>query len=439
MNHLRKWCFQMKNWFSSLTMFSSVQWLFFIFANTILVPISVANAFQLPLETMAMMLRTSLIFTGIACVFQGWIGHKFPLMEGPSGLVWGLILNLGLSAQSLGMDLAEIGGGIATGILLSCAVSILLVLFNGVKFLKWMFSPMVMSVYLFLLTFQLIFIFFEGMLEFNNDGTIHVPISLFSIFIAIFVTILKTKGNVTISNFSILIGIVVGWIGFEWLFEQNATGMKTSGDMEFILFPLGEPNLQVGIITVSFIAGLLNLSNTIVSVQTAASLYKKQANESQMGRSIYVTSIFTAIGTVFGQVSYTPFTSTIGFLQSTRIFNREPFLIGGGLLTIIGMIPSFATFLTHMPFTVGNAVLFVAYMQLFGTAYSSLKGEVFNSNTIFRLAAPVLLGVSLMNTSPTVFSNLPVHIQPLVSNGMIMGMLLSIFLEKLVNWERLKR
>jgi len=439
MNHPRKWCYQMKKWFSSLTFFSSFQWIFFIFANVILVPISVANAFQLPPETMAMMLRTSLIFTGIACIFQGWIGHKFPLLEGPSGLIWGLILNLGLSAQSLGMDLAEIGGGIATGILLSCVVSIILGLFNGVKFLKWIFSSMVMSVYLFLLTFQLIFIFFEGMFAFNNDGTIHVPISLFSLFIVIFVTILKIKGNVTISNFSILIGIVVGWIGFEWLFEQNGTGVKRVGDMEFVLFPLGEPNLQLGIIAVSFIAGLLNLSNTIVSVQTAASLYKKQANEKQMGRSICVTSIFTAIGTVFGQVSYTPFTSTIGFLQSTRIFNREPFLIGGGLLTIIGMIPSFATFLTHMPFTVGNAVLFVAYMQLFGTAYNSLQGEVFNSNTIFRLAAPILLGISLMNTSPTIFSNLPILIQPLVSNGLIMGMLLSIILEKLVNWEILKR
>jgi xanthine/uracil permease len=428
----------MNRWFSSLTMFSSVQWLFFIFANTVLVPIAVGNAFQLPPETIAMMLRTSLILTGMACMIQGWLGHKFPIMEGPSGLIWGLILNLGLSAHSLGMSPFEIGGGIATGLLLACLVSILLVVFNGVKILKWIFQPMVKSVYLFLLTFQLIFIFFEGMFKLNDDGSIHIPISLYSVAIVIFVTLLTMKGNRFISNFSILIGIVVGWIGYELIFPQEVGLSLKSMEIEWTLFPLGEPNFQIGIIVVSFIAGILNLSNSIVSIQTAASLYKQQANDKQIGRSIYITSIMTIIGTMFGQVAFTPFTSTIGFLQSTKIYNREPFILGGGLLTAIGVIPFIATFLTQMPFTVGNAVLLVAYMQLFGTAMNSLKGEVFNSNTIFRIALPILFGVSLMKVPPSIFSNLPVMIQPLISNGLIMGMLLSILLEKLVKWDSLK-
>ena len=31
-------------------------------------------------------MRSSLIFTGVACVIQGWKGHKYPIMEGHSGL-----------------------------------------------------------------------------------------------------------------------------------------------------------------------------------------------------------------------------------------------------------------------------------------------------------------------------------------------------------------
>ncbi|WP_433957392.1 uracil/xanthine transporter [Cytobacillus horneckiae] len=422
----------MNKFFSSLTMVSSVQWVFFIFANTVVIPISIANAFQLPADIMAMMIRASLIFTGIACVLQGWKGHRFPIMEGHSGLLWGVILNLGLSASALGMSLETIGGGIATGVLLACVVTILLAVFGGLSILQSIFNPMVMSVYLFLLTFQLIFIFFEGMLKITENGSIDAKVSLYSLCLALLVAVLKVKGNQVISNFSILIGLLGGWAGYVLLFGNESGGMEQSAP--FTLFPLGQPNLEMGIVVVTFVAVLLNLSNTFASITSAEKLLQRKANKKDFRSSMLITSFFSIIGTGFGLVPYTPFTSSIGFLQSTRIYDRKPFFIGGALLTIIGLIPVLGAFLSMMPVTVGNAVLFIAYMQLFGTAFSSLNGREFNSNTIFRLAAPVLMGISIMNISPAVFSELPILLQPFVSNGLIMGVIISIILEKIVNW-----
>ncbi|MDQ0272878.1 uracil/xanthine transporter [Cytobacillus purgationiresistens] len=422
----------MKKYLSSMTMVSSVQWMFFIFANTVVVPLSIANAFELPPETMAMMIRASLIFTGVVCILQGWIGHRYPLMEGHSGLLWGVILNLGLSASALGMGLETIGGGIATGVLLACGVTLLLAAFGGISILQSIFNPMVMSVYLFLLTFQLMFIFFKGMLKITEQGTIDIWVSLFSVCLAILVAFLKLKGNQMISNFSILIGLLGGWAVYALLFGNEAGGIAQSAP--FTLFPLGMPNLEFGIVAVAFVAVLLNLSNTFASLTAADKLLKRKAEKKDYRSSMFITALFTIIGTGFGLVPYTPFTSTIGFLQSTRIYDRKPFFIGGGLLTIIGLIPVLGAFLSMMPVTVGNAVLFIAYMQLFGTAFSSLNGKEFNSNTIFRLAAPVLIGISIMNVSPVVFSELPILLQPFISNGLIMGMIISIILEKVVDW-----
>lgn len=420
--------------FGTVTIFSSVQWLFFIFANTVMIPISVGTVFQLPGETIAMMLRDSLVFTGLASIFQGWKGHRYPLMEGHSGLLWGVILNLGLSASSLGMSYTEIGGGIATGVLLASAVTLILAAFNGISLLKSIFNPMVMSVYLFLLTFQLIFIFFKGMMKVSEQGTIDVPVTLYSFALVIFVSLLKLKGNTTISNFSILIGLLAGWIGYDLLFTSEAQQGAPAGDMNFTLFPLGQPNLEMGIIAVAFFAGMMNLSNTVASISAGDQLYKKESGKREYRGSIFITAVFTVIGSGFGLVPYTPFTSSIGFLQSTRILMKTPFFLGGALLAVIGLIPPLGSWLAGMPVTVGNAVLFVAYLQLFGTAFNSLSGKVFNSDTIFRLAAPVLIGISLMNTPPALFSDLPVLIQPFLSNGLIMGVLISILLEKLVNW-----
>lgn len=420
--------------FGTVTIFSSVQWIFFIFANMVMIPISVGTVFQLSSDTIAMMMRASLIFTGLACIFQGWKGHRYPLMEGHSGLLWGVILNLGLSANSLGMNYNEIGGGIATGVLLASAVTLVLAAFNGISLLKSIFSPMVMSVYLFLLTFQLIFIFFKGMLKITGQGTIDIPISLYSFALVIFVSLLKLKGNGVISNFSILIGLLVGWVGYNLMFINEGQPSAIPGETNFTLFPLGQPNLEFGIIAVAFFAGLMNLSNTVASISSADTLFKKESGKREYRRSILITAVFTVIGSGFGLVPYTPFTSSIGFLQSTRILKKEPFYLGGGLLTVIGLIPPLGSLLAGMPITVGNAVLFVAYLQLFGTAFNSLNGKIFNSNTVFRLAAPVLIGISLMNTTPSLFADLPVLIQPFVSNGLIMGVLISILLEKMVNW-----
>jgi xanthine/uracil permease len=297
------------------------------------------------------------------------------------------------------------------------------------------FSPMVMSVYLFLLSCQLIFIFFKGMFPLADDGTIMIPESIFSLVIVVFVSILKIRGTGLISNFSILIGIVVGWLFYELLFLEDVEQVVQSAGVAFKWFPLGKPNLEVGIVFVSFFAMILNLSNTVTSISTVGNFYKNiEVSKKQFSQSIIVTSISSGLGSCFGLVPYTPFTSSIGFLQSTQIFSRKPFFIGGGLISLIGVIPVFSTFLATMPISVGNAVLFVAYLQLFGTAYNSLNGKLFNSNTVFRLAVPVLIGLSLMNMPANVFTSLPAMVQPFISNGLIIGVLLSIVLERTVNW-----
>jgi len=381
-------------------------------------------------------LRSSFIFTGIACILQGLIGHRFPLMEGHSGVIWGLVLNLFLSASAMGVSLETIGGGVATGMLLAGAVIIVLGAFNLLSIMRVIFTPMVMTVFLFLLTFQLIFIFIEGMLKFTDDGMLDIPVSLFSIGVVLFVCLLKIKGNRTIGNFSILIGIVVGWALYSFVFPSSASAILPSAVWHIPIFPFGAPNWHTGIVLVTFIASLVNASNTITAVEAAAHLFREKVSEKQVRISYLLTASYSVIGSILGLVAYAPFASSIGFLESTQIWSRKPFLIGGALLSILGLIPYAGGMLATMPITVANAVLFAAYMQLFGTSLKSVQGVEFNSVTIHRLAVPVLAGVGIMAIGADRFANLPVLIQPLVTNGFIVGVLLSIAMEKLIRWNR---
>lgn len=418
------------------TAFGSLQWLFFIFANTIVVPISIGTAFELPPETIAGIIRSSLIFTGLACALQALWGHRFPLMEGHSGIMWGFVLNLCASAGALGMSLTDIGGGIATGLLLAGGLTVILAAFNLLSFLQKVFNPVVMAVYLFLLTFQLIFIFFDGMIKVAPDGSLDVPVTVFSFAVALFVMVLRIKGSPSVGNFSILIGIVVGWGLYALLFEPSPAAEVQLSDFKLPLFPFGMPNGNVSIIVATFLATVINLSNNIAATQAAAGLFRDEVTPRRLNRSYSLTGFYAIASSVLGLVSYAPFASSIGFLETTRIFDRRPFLIAGGLMIVLGLVPALGGFMSGLPVTVGNSVLFAAYLQLFNTSLRSLNGMAFNAITIHRLALPVLLGVALMTVDGDLLAGLPALVQPLLANGFIVGVLVSLLLEWTVKWER---
>lgn len=95
------------------------------------------------------------------------------------------------------------------------------------------------------------------------------------------------------------------------------------------------------------------------------------------------------------------------------------------------------SFFAQIPPSVGSAVLFVAYLQMFGTALRTLEGIKFNSKTIYRVALPVLTGVAVMNIPAEAFHSLPMYLIPIISNGLVIGVVVSLLLETTVDWSKM--
>ncbi len=177
------------------TTLAGVQWLGFMFANTVVIPLSIGTAYHMtPLQISGDMAR-SFILTGVACTIQALFGHRLPLMEGQSGLWWGVILSLASIGLSSGRSLIEIGGSLAVGIMLGGAAIILSGIFGLHKILNRLFTPIVMAVLLLLLAAELIDIFFAGMMGMSKGGSIQGPIALLSIFLVILVSALTIAGK----------------------------------------------------------------------------------------------------------------------------------------------------------------------------------------------------------------------------------------------------
>lgn len=421
------------------TFLGALQWLFFMFANTVVVPLSIGAAFQLPDAEVAAAMQRAFVLTGAASAFQAWIGHRYPLLEGHSGMWWGMLLGMAASAPSLGLSLPEMGGALALGILASGLLTFLIGAAGFGSVLARLFGPVVTSVYLFLLALQLTLIFFKGMIGYAPGHPVPVDLLVLSIIVAVFVILVQSVKS-PIRNYAVLIGIAVGWIGYAvWMPDTGTAAAGDSAASFLSLFPWGAPRLEWGIFLTALVTGLLNSSNNLAAIRGADELYGQQAEERQYRRSFMLTGGFTVLGGALGLVPYAPYTSTLGFLQTTNLLKRAPFLLGAALFAVIGLVPPLGSHLSAMPMSVAQAVLFVAYWPLFGSALRSVSRLELTNGMVLRVAGPIVLGVSLMNVPAEAFLNLPPFIRPMLGNGLLMGVLVAVIAENLFVRDRAVR
>ena len=147
----------MDNWLGGL------QWLMYIFVNTVVVPLTIGSAFGLTQAEIVSTMQFSFILGGIACLLQVFVGHRRPIMDGPSGLWWGVIIALTSMSAAQGIPMAEVGGSIAIGVIISGVLTILVGITGFGYYLEKLFNPSVMGVFMLLFGVSLCINFVKGM------------------------------------------------------------------------------------------------------------------------------------------------------------------------------------------------------------------------------------------------------------------------------------
>lgn len=426
-----------KSKYSLSLLLAGVQWLFFLFTNTVLVPLSVGHALGLAEPDIAASMQRSFVLTGLLCIVQALWGHRYALMDGPAGVWWGIVLGIFSSAPAMGMDASAVAASLTGGFLLSGVVAVVLALLGFLKLLQRVFTPIVMGIYLLLLTFQLANTFFKGMIGYNDDGKWDLQLAGLSLFIIAVVSFIHMKGKGKLGQFSLLGGMIVGWIAYSAFFGSGGgfKAVEAGTTLIWQWMPWGKPVFEPGIVLVGLLAGLINMTNTITSLVAAGKLYQEKAEQKQYVRSLLFTNLFSIVGGCFGLIPFGTFASSIGFLENTKVLRRSALVTGAALLMLVGILPALGHWLAGLPLLVGSAVLFVAYLQMFGTAIRSFHGMAFNPKTIYRVALPVLTGIGIMNVPASAFTDFPPLLTPIASNGLIVGVILAIAMENIVRWE----
>lgn len=421
---------------------SGLQWFFFIFCNTVVIPPTLQSAFQLSNETTLVITQYAFLATSLACLIQAILGHKRSIMEGPAGLWWGTILSVTFAESAQGTPLEVIGISFALGIAIAGIITIIIGISGIGKYLALLFSPGVMAVFMFLLGANLISIFLKGMLGLPFSATnepVHIQFDTFllALFIMVLIIAIIVLLPRNINKYAVLIGSVLGWILYLALFRAETVA---SSSVHWQLFPLGKAeSINYGIIATCVIASLLNTSNTFGAIKGTDLFHEGAPATPSMYRRSFITSgVMTFACSPLGIVPFAPFVSSIGLITQTGDSTKKPFIIGSIFFLIISLIPLLSSVFASFPLVISSTVMMVTYLPLLWSSLLFIRILELNPRNIYRIALPLFIGIFLMSVPPTYMQDIPLTIRPIVTNGLLMGIIISIILENLFKWNKIK-
>ncbi|HHD7737091.1 TPA: uracil/xanthine transporter [Providencia rettgeri] len=423
-------------------MLSGLQWFFFIFCNTVVIPPTLQSAFHLSNAATYTITQYAFLATSLACLIQAIFGHKRSIMEGPAGLWWGTILSVAFAESAQGTPLEVIGGSFAVGIAIAGIITVIIGLSGAGKYLALLFSPGVMAVFMLLLGANLITIFLKGMLGLPFSATtdiVHINFNTFLLALFIMVLIIGIIVLLPrhINKYAVLIGSILGWLLFSVIFRSGSTGVSGIG---WQLFPLGKiETINYGIVTTCVIASLLNTSNTFGAIKGTDLFHPDSPATPAMYRRSFISSgVLTFACSPLGIVPFAPFVSSIGLITQTNDFSKKPFIIGSLLFFVISFVPVLSGFFSTFPLVISSTVMMVTYLPLLWSSLLFIRILDLNPRNIYRLALSIFIGIFLMSVPPTYMQDIPLIVRPIITNGLLMGIIISIILENIFKWDAIK-
>ncbi|MEW6726509.1 MAG: purine/pyrimidine permease [Bacillota bacterium] len=419
---------------AAVTVLATVQWIAVIAASSIVVPVTVAHAFNLSGAEATGLLQRTLVLVGSASLLQATVGHRLPIVEGPAGMWWAVFLVMASIGPGIGKSHAEVLAGLEFGLLAAGAFLLVLGASGLVSRIRRVFTPLVTGTYMILLTLQLSKPFAEGILGIGYlNPAVDFRVAVISIVLAAWVFYLAVFTRGLFSNFSILIGIITGWGAFA-LFGLAKSVPAASLPAFSLPRPLawGAPVPDTGIALTALVTAAILLINLIASIEVTSKAAQSQTPDLTFNRGGLLTGVSHLFSGFFAGVGLVPLSISAGFISVTRIASRLPFLIAAAALLLLGTVPALGAFLAALPAPVGYAVLVTAFSRMVAFGLRDYQQAGLSEANLTTVGLSLMLGVGVMFLPQETLTPLPAPIRVFASNGLILGVVFAIILEQLV-------
>jgi xanthine/uracil permease len=419
---------------------SALQWFVFMFASNITVPIVLGHAFGMTVQATALYTGRTLLICGVIAIMQIIFGHRYAILEGPSGLWWSVFLVLIGTTTEVGGSLDRLQQELEFGLIVSGALLAILAAIKVIDKVQHLFTPLVTGTYLILLSLQLSKSLVSGALGIGYMGSkgVNLKVAGLSLVLILVTITLSTKGKGLLKSLTILIGLLLGWVLFA-IFGLVQFPIKLAPLVAVPrVFPFGAPHFQAGIVLTCIITVIVLLSNIIASIQAFGSVMEVPPSKAVYSKGTFASGVGTVLAGATGVVGNVPISGSASFVSLTGVASRLPFLVASFGMVLLGLFPELVQYAATLPAPVGYAVLFAVFVDLFGLGLKALKQGIHDEGDIVSCGLAILTGIGVQFISADKWSALPSTLVYLVNNGLIVGVVLVLLLQHVFFYKRAK-
>lgn len=414
---------------------NTFQWFIYLLANSIALPIVIGNVFQLSGTEISELMQRTFFIVGISSFLQAKFGHRFPIADGPAGSWVSIFVIFASIGHQQGMTMKETLQTLEAGLIIAGALLLLLGLTKWVRRLLFLFSPIVTGTFLFILAIQLSGVFVKGMVsKESSTGQMDGVSFLLSILVFFLIIILSNKAKGWLKSYAILIGILLGWITFTVLGKGHQV-LSLSPELIKVpeIFPWGMPVFTGGVFVTAILFTFLLISNTFAAISAAEEAIpnNNQSIQESLDGGTWIGGISHLFSAVFTTIAVVPIPATAGFVKLTKQYRIIPFILASVILMLISLFPSVVGLLASLPLPVASAALLATLIEMLGIAVRSLTKQPLNDRNITIIGIALLFGIGTMFLPAGTFKGLPYIIQNIGKNGLLVGTLLAIVLERI--------
>lgn len=408
------------------TLIYGFQWVMITIPAVVIFSALCSHALGLDAAAQVSFSQRLLIVTGLASIFQTVMGHRYPIAEGPSAA---LLLSFIILA-SQGLPIVE-GGMIFGGLFLMAT--------GKFKWFKWfssLFTPDVVGIILILIGFTMLpFIYpmLIGVSASHPDGDLGV--FGVSLLIILFVSFLSHWVGGFFQTTSMLAGIIFGLALFIFKGNVSFSVIKSSSWFSLPSPLIGvRPAFSLPAIVTMIFTNMAVMINSVGSIQGMSEIVSREGLEDRIHRGIFINGAGGVLSAILGVPGLVSASISTGVVLVSRVASRYVLTASGVLMIVCAFVPKLWAALAAIPPSVIGAVLFVALSSQLMAGMSVIVAgkKSIERRDYFVVGLPVLLGTVISFLPKPFFTSLPSTIAPMVSNGLVMGLIFSLFSEHLL-------
>ena len=373
-------------------------------------------------------LQKLFLITALVLLVQLYLGHRLPLVVGPSTvLLIGILASLDAGFGAIKSSLL-IGGLILAGV---AAAGLF-------KHLERLFTPRVIAVVLMLIAFTLA----PVILGLIIDGGGTAPPSHAFLFALAFTMILfilngylKGIWRSTLALWAIIIGSLayVSVFGAVPLPPEGTAPLALPAD---VLAPLAVPD--AGVLAAFLICFLALAINDLGSIRSVGGLLSADNMSGRVDRGVAVTGLGNALSGLAGVIGPVNFSLSPGIIAATRCASRFALVPAAVILALMAASPLSIGYLSSIPGPVIGVVL--AFVMVSQISAGLMLGQENSAVRTFEdgliMGVPLLLGTIVSFLPSSVAAEFPATVRPLITNGFVVGIVAVLIMEHLVYRQR---